>query len=437
MASASTASDGPGIVIVADDLSSATDCSVQMIAGGYCAIVPLKPGYAIPATADIIAYDTDSRNLPPKDAAAATRQCIAGLTAASSCVFYKSVDSTLRGNLGAEISALLDGGDFDGAIIAPAFPTYGRTTDGGQQFLNRVPLHETEFATDPTAPVTTSDVADIIAAQCGRKAGLVPLSVLNRGTQAVNRLLQDQLAAGVELFIFDAVEETDLEAIAEVGASLPFRMLWVGSTGLSRYIPKAVGLRPRQERVEPPVAEGSVLIVAGSASETMRCQLDACDLTEVRVNSLPIARGGSDAESEHVRVRMALETADKSRTIALTVTSTRADIEKTKEAGVARGLRPEGVSALVADMLGRLTVGFVRSGAPVKGLVLSGGDTAMTICKQLQVEAIEILDEIEPGIPLGRVIGFNDMLIVTKAGGFGSEQAVVKSVEGIGLYGQD
>ena len=165
-------------------------------------------------------------------------------------------------------------------------------------------------------------------------------------------------------------------------------MLWVGSTGLSRYIPKAIGFRPRQERVPAPVVEGSVLVVAGSASRTMRRQLDVCDLVEIRVNSLPIARGGNAAATEYTRARTALEIADKSRTIALTVTSTRADIEKTKEAGVAQGLGPEAVSALVVDTLGRLTVEFARSGAPIKGLVLSGGDTAMTICKLLQAERL-------------------------------------------------
>ena len=50
-------------------------------------------------------------------------------------------------------------------------------------------------------------------------------------------------------------------------------------------------------------------------------------------------------------------------------------------------------------------------------------------------EAIEILDQVEPGIPLGRMTGRHEMLVVTKAGGFGSENSLAKSVERIRAYG--
>lgn len=60
MAEAGRAS--PAIVIVADDLSSATDCSVQMILGGYRAVVSLQPECVLPNDVDIVAFDADSRN---------------------------------------------------------------------------------------------------------------------------------------------------------------------------------------------------------------------------------------------------------------------------------------------------------------------------------------------------------------------------------------
>jgi uncharacterized protein YgbK (DUF1537 family) len=440
---AGAGSASPAIVIVADDLSSATDCSVQMTLGGYRAVVPLQPECVLPDDVDIVAFDADSRNLTAEQAYAATRSCVEGQPFGKQTVFYKSVDSTLRGNLGAEIEALFDFGHFDAAAVAPAFPTYGRTTSGGIQFLNGVPVHETEFGTDPTTPVRTSAIADRIAEQCARTTALVPLDIQREGSQAVHRSIESDLAAGVTLFIFDAVEEADLARVAGSIGALPLRMLWVGSTGLSRYLPKAIGLRARPARPAFSVPGGPVLIVAGSASETTRRQLDACvsagDLIEIRVGALPITRGGDEAEAEIARVRSLLDGAvgQASQTVALTLTSTRADIAETEAAAIAQGMTPEQASARLVGTLGRLTTDLVANGTPLKGLVLTGGDTAKTVASALGAEAIEILDQIEPGIPLGRITGRHDMLMVTKAGGFGSEASLAKSVERIRSYGRD
>ena len=431
----------PAVVIVADDLSSATDCSVQMILGGYLAVVLLHPECVLPDDVDIVALDTDSRNLPPEEAYSATRSCAENGCFDGCSVVYKSVDSTLRGNLGAEIDALLDSGRFDAAVIAPAFPTYGRTTRGGRQFLNRVPLHETEFGTDPTKPVRTSAISDRIAEQCARTSALVSISTQRQGPHAVRHLIETRLGKGVELFIFDADEEDDLRRIAESVVALPLQILWVGSTGLSRYVPGAIGLRPRPSRPTCPVADGAVLIVAGSASETTRRQLDACalngGLAEIQVNSLRIVRGGEGSEAEIDRARELLDgaRADGAPIIALTLTSSRLEIAETKAAAADLGMTPDRVAALLVCTLGRLTAGVATAGTRLEGLVLTGGDTAKTIVSNLGAEAIEILDQVEPGIPLGRMTGRHEMLVVTKAGGFGSENSLAKSVERIRAYG--
>ena len=62
---------------------------------------------------------------------------------------------------------------------------------------------------------------------------------------------------------------------------------------------------------------------------------------------------------------------------------------------------------------------------------MSGGDIAIHACQQLCVSAIEVRGEIEPGLPAGELIGgqCDGMRVVTKAGGFGTEEAIVKSIE--------
>lgn len=77
------------------------------------------------------------------------------------------------------------------------------------------------------------------------------------------------------------------------------------------------------------------------------------------------------------------------------------------------------------------------NGARVKDLVLTGGTTAKMTVSELGADAIEFLQEIEPGIPLGHMSGGDGLLVVTKAGGFGGRGAILGSVERIAAHGQD
>ena len=428
-------------MIVADDLTSATDCGVQMMASGYRTRIPLRAGVPVPDDIDVLALDTDTRNVPAQAAYRLTSDAIARFGGEPRAVLYKSIDSTLRGNLGAELDAMLDSGTFDAAIVAPAFPTYGRTTIGGRQLLHGRPLDQTEFASDPTAPVTSADIARRFAEQSRRRAALVPLVVLQDGAAAVFEVLEQRRAAGDELFIFDAATEGDLERLAGTIGALPGRFLWVGSTGLSRYVPTAVGLVPHPAPRPDARAGGCVLVVAGSASATTRAQLDACagiaGFVEVRIDSLAIAKGG-DVEAEELdRARRRFQAAAaECDAVALTLRAGRADIASTKTLAAQRGLAAGEVETQLVHALGQLTREVLNGPTRVKGLVLTGGTTAKMTVAQLRADAIEILEEIEPGIPLGLTSGRDALLVVTKAGGFGGPRAILRSVERIASYGQ-
>ena len=169
--------------IIADDLSSATDCGAQVVRSGLSVIVPFG-GYSLPAQAAatrVISVDTGSRTLSAAEAYAKVKTATQELIAQGWTNFYKSVDSTLRGNLGAEIEAVCEAVQPDCAVIAPAFPKYGRTTVDGIQYLDGRPLHETEFATDPTAPVKDADIARRLVEGSRRKAGRLSLDQLRAG----------------------------------------------------------------------------------------------------------------------------------------------------------------------------------------------------------------------------------------------------------------
>jgi len=67
------------------------------------------------------------------------------------------------------------------------------------------------------------------------------------------------------------------------------------------------------------------------------------------------------------------------------------------------------------------------------GAVLTGGDIAGATCKVLKGEGIRVIGEVEAGIPYGKLFGglFDGLPLVTKAGAFGTEQALAKALQTI------
>ncbi|MGO3123908.1 MAG: nucleotide-binding domain containing protein, partial [Advenella sp.] len=87
-------------------------------------------------------------------------------------------------------------------------------------------------------------------------------------------------------------------------------------------------------------------------------------------------------------------------------------------------------SAMVARRLGQLALAIVRTGK-VRGLIATGGDGAEQVMSALQATGIRLIDEVSGGVPLGTLIGgeYAGMPIVTKAGGFGSENVLIQAAE--------
>jgi uncharacterized protein YgbK (DUF1537 family) len=81
------------------------------------------------------------------------------------------------------------------------------------------------------------------------------------------------------------------------------------------------------------------------------------------------------------------------------------------------------ISAALAEVTER-----VIESHEIAGLVLTGGDTAKTICARLGGVGIELLEEIEPGIPLGKLVGPVELQVVTKAGGFGTREVLYNAL---------
>lgn len=104
------------IAVLADDLTSALDGAAPFAGRGLSARVVFADMEFADAGTDVVSFDLDSRFLAP--AAAEARFRTWGAACAPAQVLYKTLDSTLRGNLAAEARGALAGSGRRTAVVA-------------------------------------------------------------------------------------------------------------------------------------------------------------------------------------------------------------------------------------------------------------------------------------------------------------------------------
>ena len=419
----------PQIAILADDLTGANDTGVQFSKYGLRTSVSLSDTFRSDAfeKMDVWVMDTDSRAITSSEAAKRVREYCQRLQTQPLDTLYKKIDSTLRGNVGAEIAAASEEYEPLLTVIAPAYPKARRYTIGGYQLLEGIPISLTEFARDPQRPVTEAYLPRLLGTETGAEVGIVPLQVVMDGTKAVHEMITRQLAAGCNRLIFDAVSDIDLKHIAEAASSFA-KVLWVGSAGLAEQLPPVYRWKSGNAVIR--TASSSVLVVAGSVSAVTQAQLQYYIRQTGAINILidPVAAILTPAD-ETARLIAATAPLLGAREMVISCSNQSAVINQAIAAGQSAGFAANEVGAQIACVLAGAVQRLVELG--VDGLFLTGGETAVHCCRSLEAGGIEILAEVAPGIPLGRLTGgrFAGLSVVTKAGGFGDVDAIERGIQ--------
>ena len=123
-------------IIIADDLTGANDTALQFFKKGCSAkiVIDYNHDFCDLESADVWSISTESRNIEKEIAVERVVNVSKKLKEHLHVdKYYKKIDSTLRGNAGLEIVAMMDALQKEVAIVAPAYIEEGRTTIGGYQ----------------------------------------------------------------------------------------------------------------------------------------------------------------------------------------------------------------------------------------------------------------------------------------------------------------
>lgn len=121
--------------LIADDLTGALDAAAPFASPS--APVRLWLDDASVVSGDKIAFSTESRSLEACDAADRAARAYELLRTDGEALWFKKVDSVLRGHPLHETVAIAKAGGFAHCVFAPAFPEMGRITRAGRQMVEQ------------------------------------------------------------------------------------------------------------------------------------------------------------------------------------------------------------------------------------------------------------------------------------------------------------
>lgn len=349
-------------VVLADDATGALECA-SLLAGLHLRTSITLNNAAAPGEGPgLQVADTESRHLPPEKAAARIREWLIDTSAS----IFKKTDSTLRGNIAAELLAMLEIRGARTIVYVPAYPALGRTVKDGLLFVHGTPVADTEFARDARHPVRTSRIIDLFPESAHHRIARIPDAVA--------------LAAALSgdtprILICDAASNEDLHQLAAAIRHTLNRPWIAGPAG---FIEDWAAFHPFP-RGDPPALPRprKWLVVCGSRHPQSRRQADTAEAA-----GLPVIRASNEANQS-----------------------------------------PD----LVAAALAQRTLDYVEEQKPDAVLIM-GGDTVWAVWLAMGITTLSPLPELLPGIA-SCFSPERNLLFVTKAGGFGDDRLVGEILE--------
>jgi len=402
--------------LIADDLTGTLDTGVQFTQKGLLTLVPFKFS---PSFQDIpvLGLNSNTRHSSAEMAYKRVRQLCRRLKGR---ILYKKIDSTLRGNVAREVMAMLDESCLSKAVLAPAFPTQGRTLEDGILKFYGTPFHLTHYQKEFSPPLETSFIPDFIKREIGESIGHIDRRGLAGGASFLaGRILE----AKERIVLIDTYEPQDLHTIGQAWWTfLKERALICGSAGLAKEI-EINGSAVPENRFRIKRTELPFLLVSGSRHQKTLEQLKRA----IDEFHFPVIE--PDIKEFVHPVRCSQEVRRVIKHLSQTLSDHKGVILSTsfQEAIPGQG-------EIVSTNLGKVVAGILRR-QHLSSLILSGGDIAMEVCGRLKSTAMRIESEILQGIPLssltdGPCKGLN---IVTKGGGLGEPDAFVKVIQFLSL----
>ena len=390
------------ILVIADDFTGALDSGVKFSAAGASTKLTLDPDIDFSAVScEVLVLCAPTRHLPPQDAYRMLLPVAKRAAAAQIPCIMKKTDSALRGNIGAELQAILDGTAQQTVHFVPAFPAMNRTTNGGTHYIENIPVAQSVFGQDPFDPVTESHVPTLLATQCTAPVTSVPTGEFSDTLDGIA--------------VYDCTSSSEMDAIAaRLFRTQP--LLVAGCAGLAGSLPPHLGLSALQSPPAPTIG-GPLAVICGSLNPISQKQLhrgETAGYPRIHLSSALLTASQDTWEQNRTTLLAVLQNTAAPRFI---IDSLPDGDTPSQPCTTARDTIAHRIGTLLKDLLDN---GLNRR------ILIIGGDTLLAFLEALNCHEITPICELQQGVVLSRIVyQGKHWEIVSKSGGFGSEDLLL------------
>lgn len=413
------------LLVLADDLTGALDTGAQFAMQQIRALVTETEGVlpdAISSALQVLVMNLNTRHMPKEGAYARVYEVATRARKAGVDLIYKKTDSGLRGNIGAELHALMDAKDGQSIAFVPAFPRIGRTVKEGILYIDGIPVSQSIFSQDLFNPVRYDTIADIIRQQSDVEVLVIPEGQMPCAEDASGKIL-----------VFDAQTDAHITRIV-TGLSqglVPIQL--AGCAGFAKHLKSYASLKsdaPCRRLIGK-----QLLFASASTSDIHFAQVgQAREEGWPLIQLSPVLQLAEDItilpEGRKV-VQRAIADMRRHGRLMLLATTDAESVAETVHLAKASGLSLEES----ADRIVRNVAALVRAVHLETDcvLVISGGDTLRAVLRAISLQWIEPIEELIPGVVYACARSeARQVEIISKSGSFGPPDALQQIQQYIG-----
>ncbi len=399
-------------IIFADDLTGTLDTAVQFAKHGIATIAfPTARAFLENEKYHYKVYvvNTSTRHLQPKEAYKVLFDLASYVFKEGGQRILKKTDSALRGNVGAELTAVMHAFQSHTLHFAPAYPDMNRYTVQGIHYCDGIPVAESVFGKDPFEPVKYSSIRDIIGETSDVKV------------RFASEKWKEQEDKEPTIHIWEAKDNEELKQICKQILETEGMILQAGCAGLAHALADYLGEGAAAETKLPHTDK--VLLVSGSLNLKTLQQIEYLNRKGFPVQYLD---WDSQCQKSYLESDFCQNFIDdrckELQTEHVSVIATAGGFRRKDCERVERNDVGEAIASIVEKIFDK-TLGCA--------MVVFGGDTLFGIVSGIIQGGMVPVKEIMPGVPvsLAHFKNGSPCVVVSRSGGFGSEDSAEKIIK--------
>ena len=405
------------IIIIADDFTGAVDTGVQFASKGIKTLVKTGTDCDFDKLSakeiQILVLDTETRHLSADEAYQIVYKITKKALEKGVHHVFKKTDSALRGNIGSELTAVLDASGCESLPFIPALPCMNRVTRKGVHYIDNKPVADSVFGKDPFEPVTCSYIPDIIALQ----------SKVN--TKVIEENVEDDMQSGI--IVYDAASEDRLSKIASSLFQKNGFPIMAGCSGLASVLPTLLKMKSNKKAVT--FSEEGLLVVNGSLNPITAGQLEYAEkrLNFCRMFLSPEQKLEFDYWKTQKGIQdlhVILEESKKQKYMIIDVRD-KDENRLTNHYAEIKQMDLDQARKQITNSVGMLVRYLIKNNLH-QVLMVIGGDTLQSILKELDVNEMYPVCELLPGTVVSEFVFSNQRYqLISKSGGFGDKSLLM------------